>query len=135
MPARTKKKVTGAKQAEDFSDSLRRFRELLKKYEKRCVVDTDTDEEYHLNFKPDDPEAKPKFFAGTGLNKTTISFYLAPIHDFATLRASLSPQLKKHLSGKCCFRFKAGESISFAEVAALTERGFELCRPLRGETP
>lgn len=127
--ARTKSRSTPTNDA--FSDSLTKFLGILKKYEKRCLVDTDHDNEYYLNFKPTEPDAKPKFFAGTGINKATISYYLAPIHDPAALRARLSPSLKKHLSGKCCFRFKKSEPIPFDELAALTKDAFELHLPNR----
>lgn len=109
---------------EPFAVPLARFRAILKKYEKRCVVDTDSAVEYHLNFKPETAGAKPRFFAGTGINKQTISFYLKPIDDSPTLRGQVSPALGKHLSGKCCFRFKTTESIPFDELAELTKRGF-----------
>lgn len=117
-----------------FAIPLRKLRGILKKYEKRCIVDTDAEAEYHLNFKPDTPNTKSSFFAGTGVNKQTISFYLMPVFVNAKLRGSLSPLLKKHLSGKCCFRFRKSDVIPYDELAALTERGFAIRRPVRRQS-
>lgn len=114
-----------------FAKPLKKLRGILKPYEARCIVDTDNESEYHLNFKPRKPNDKPSFFAGTGINKLTISFYLKPVFDDAKLRKSLSPLLKKHLSGKCCFRFKESDLIPFDELTSLTERGFESHRSAR----
>jgi len=108
----------------DFSTEFATLKSILKKYEKRCLVDRDSAEEYFLNFKPKDAKSKPVFFAGTGINKITLSFYLSAVDRYPDLREAISPELRRHSHGKCCFRFKQSDPSLFKELTALTKQAF-----------
>lgn len=110
--------------ASEFAVAFASLKAILKKYERRCSVDVDTADEYFLNFKSPDVKGKPIFFAGTGINKITLSYYVGAIDRVAELRDSISPELRKHLHGKACFRFKSPEPKLFKELAALTKAAF-----------
>jgi len=109
----------------DLPAILARFKALLKKYENRCAVELDTAVEYFLNSKKIGPKNKPIFFAGTSVNKNTVSFYLMPVYCCPKLLDGISPQLRKRLHGKSCFRFDKVEPALIKELAELTKRGFE----------
>ena len=97
----------------------------MKRYETNCVVEKDTKGDYYLNTKKLDQKKKPIFFATTSINKISVSFYLMPVHCFPDLLAGISPELKKHLHGKSCFRFTKAEPALFKELATLTKRSIE----------
>ncbi|MCE9608329.1 MAG: DUF1801 domain-containing protein [Planctomycetia bacterium] len=107
---------------DDFTAVFAKLKSILKKYEKRCAVDVDTDTEYFLNSKKSERMNKPTFFAGVSINKVSISFYLNNADSSSEIRDSLSPELRKCLHGKSCFRFKRDEPKLFKELIALTNR-------------
>ena len=109
----------------DFMAIFKALKSILKKHEKRCVIDLDTDTEYFLNSKKRDQQNKPIFFAGVSINKISVSFYLMAVYSCPELRASLSPELRKCLHGKSCFRFKRNEPVLFRELTSLTKQALE----------
>jgi hypothetical protein len=110
---------------DDFPAIFAALRSVLKKYERHCIVEKDTDGDYYLNTKNRDPKGKPVFFGAASVNKISVSFYLMPVYSFPELLADVSPELRKHLHGKSCFRFKKAEPDLFKELVALTKRCFE----------
>ena len=67
---------------------------------------------------------KPIYFGGVRAGKSYVSYYLMPVYMCPELLKGMSPELKKHMQGKSCFNFKQVEPALFAELGALTERGF-----------
>jgi hypothetical protein len=55
-----------------------------------------------------------------------VSFYLLPVHEHASLRSSLSPQLAKQLTGRSTFIFAAVDEALFAELEGVIARAFDL---------
>ena len=55
-----------------------------------------------------------------------VSFYLLPVHENATLRASLSPALAKKLTGRSTFNFAAVDEALFTELEQVMARAFEI---------
>jgi hypothetical protein len=110
---------------DDFSAIFKRLRAILKKYEKNCIVEQDTDTDYYLNSKKLGQKQKPLFFAATSVNKISVSFYLMPVHTFPDLLDGVSPELQRHLHGKCCFRFTKLDAILLNELSLLTKRSAE----------
>lgn len=110
---------------DDFDAIFAKLRSILKKYEKRCVVEQDTRSDYYLNAKRLDKKNRPIFFAGVSVNKISVSFYLMSVSTFPDLLDSLSPELKARKQGKSCFRFKAMEPSLFKELAALVKKSIE----------
>jgi hypothetical protein len=111
--------------SEEFSAIFKKFKAILKKYEKNRVVEMDTATDYFLNFKKLDQKNKPIFFAGASINKISVSFYLKPVYEFPQLLEDVSPELRNQLHGKCCFRFKKIDPAMLKELSALTKRSVE----------
>ena len=106
----------------DFSAIFKKLRAILKKYEKNNIVEKDTDTDYYLNSNRLDQKQKPVFFAATSVNKISVSFYLMPVHTFPDLLDGASPELRRHLHGKCCFRFTKLDATLLQELSMLTKR-------------
>ena len=112
----------------DFSAIFEKLKIVLKKYEKRCVVEKDTESDYYLNTKKLDQKKSPIFFAATSINKISVSFYLMPVYRYPDILDEISPELRKHLHGKSCFRFTKVEPALFKELSMLTKRSIERCK-------
>ncbi|MEW6223712.1 MAG: hypothetical protein AB1627_03705 [Chloroflexota bacterium] len=54
-----------------------------------------------------------------------VGFFLLPISEYPELRAGLSPALRKRLTGKATFNFKAIDAAEMAELEALVARAYE----------
>lgn len=111
---------------EDFAAIFKMLKAILKKYEKRSVVEKDTETEYYLNSKNLDEKNRPIFFAAASINKISVSFYLMPIYCCPVLFKEISPGLRKRLHGKSCFRFTKIEPALFKELAALVQKSVKL---------
>lgn len=68
---------------------------------------------------------KPLFFGAVQVKKTYVAFHLMPVYVQPTLLDEVSPALKACMQGKSCFNFTAVEPLLFAELAQLTQRGFD----------
>ena len=55
-----------------------------------------------------------------------VSLYLLPVHENATLRASLSPALAKKLTGRSTFNFAAVDEALFTELEQVMARAFDI---------
>jgi len=53
-----------------------------------------------------------------------VAFYLMPIYADPTLLESVSPALRKHLTGKACFHFYTVDDALLEELAGLVARSF-----------
>ena len=66
------------------------------------------------------------WFAGVVVNKNYVSFYLMPMYKNPRLIDGLSAILRKRKQGEVCFNFSAVDDELIGELAALTERSFEV---------
>jgi hypothetical protein len=55
-----------------------------------------------------------------------VGFYLLPVHTWPELASSLSPALRKRLTGKATFTFKAIDDGEMAELEGLVARAYAL---------
>lgn len=109
---------------DEFETLFAQLKQLLQKYEKRCLKQVDTPKRYSLDAPPSEKYPKGLFFGATARQKNYISFYLMPIYVFPKLAKEISPALKKRMQGKSCFNFKSTDKVLFKELAALTQKGF-----------
>jgi hypothetical protein len=70
-------------------------------------------------------ERNPTAWAGTRVGKAYVSYYLMPICVEPSLLERLSPELRRRTQGKSCFNFRTVDEALFAELEALTRRGYE----------
>lgn len=109
----------------DFQATFERLKKILSKYEKRLTVTVDKPGNYSLDAGYAEKFKRNVFFGAVTIKKNYVSFYLMPVYVFPDLLNGLSPALKKRMQGKSCFNFTAVDADWFAELVALTQRGFE----------
>jgi hypothetical protein len=112
--------------AADFEQVFEKLRDILTKYEKRLVVKTDAPGNYYVDTPFKRADGYAIFFGAAQIKKNYVSFHLMPIYASKELLDSLSPELRARMQGKACFNFKKVEPALFKELAAVTERGFEV---------
>ena len=120
----TKKKAT-KKQADDTAKVYKRLRSMVHRYRKKLDVYQDDEKGYGANARSLAPNKKPYFFAGAGMRKGYVSYYLFPVYCKPQLLEGISPALKKRMQGKSCFNFKTVDEELFAELDALTQKGYD----------
>ncbi len=111
--------------AADFAAVFAGLKRLLKPYARRMTVKHDAPEIYYLESSASNRYGEHVFFGAVRMGKAYVSYHLMPIYVFPDLAKKLSPGLKKRMQGKSCFNFKAVDPALFAELKALTARGFE----------
>lgn len=88
-----------------------------------CVSDDDA--RLYLNTKHIQKDKKPLFFGSVQLKKGSVGYYLMPVYTHPALLDGISAPLRKTMTGKSCFTFKAVDDALLAELAALTKAGFQ----------
>lgn len=109
----------------DFPLVFERLRKVLKPYEKKLTLKTDTADTYYLDGPYSEKWKKEVFFGSVQIKKNYVSFYLMPVYMYPELLKDMSPELKKHMQGKSCFNFKRVETELFGELRDLTKKSFE----------
>jgi hypothetical protein len=108
----------------DFAAVDRRLREILAPLRSRLVATRDGPDGLALEIPG--LEGKPwGYVAGIRVGKTYVSYYLMPVYASPELLASMSPELRRRMQGKSCFNFRTVDEPLFAELARITEAGFE----------
>jgi len=102
--------------------------EILRPYEKDLVLTSSPPNLYSLNTRHVMDNQQTLFFASYQPRKAYVSFYLMPVYVFPDLLDGISVGLRKRMQGKSCFNFKSVDPVLFAELAALTQAGFERYR-------
>jgi hypothetical protein len=111
--------------AAEFDQTFARLRALLKPYEPKTVLATDTPQNYLLITNTPGPNKQPIYFANVRLGKAYVSYHLIPVYMFPDLLDGLAPELKKRMQGKSCFNFKTVDDGQLAALGELTQRCFE----------
>ena len=108
-----------------FAAIFAELKDLLRRYAGALDCVHDESGHYRLNTRHIMKNGKPLFFAATRIGKNYVSFHLMPVYVFPELLSLLSPRLSKRMQGKSCFNFKQLDADLSAELAALTNAGFE----------
>jgi hypothetical protein len=108
----------------DFDTTFSRLKAILKPYEPKLVLTTDTDKEYLLDVNYVMKNKRRMFFAGVRKGKAYVSFHFMPVYAFAPLAEKMSPELKRRMQGKSCFNFSSPDEKLFKELAQLTKQGY-----------
>ena len=109
----------------DFDGTFRALKKLLKAYERRLVVQADSENNYCLITKHIMKNKQPLWFAGVRKGKAYVSYHLIPIYACPELAKGMSPELKKRMQGKTCFNFKKVEEKLFKELGQLTKSALQ----------
>lgn len=108
----------------EFVEVFGALRDILVKHASRLVVDADTGSNYSLSTNVMAPNNKPMYFGGVSIRKNYVSYHLMPVYTSPDLLEGISPALSRRMQGKSCFNFKRVDEPLFAELAALTDRGY-----------
>jgi hypothetical protein len=108
----------------DFDAVFSKLREILKPYEPKLVVTSDTPNHYSLDTRHVMKNKKPLYFAGVKKGKNYVSYYLMSVYATPGLIKEMSPELRSRMQGKACFNFKTVDEELFEELAGLTKAGF-----------
>ena len=109
----------------DLSPVFTALRALLLPYAAQLDCAVDRPDEFSLYTRHRLKNGQPLWFGGVQIKKRYVSYHLMPVYVQPDLLTSLSPDLKKRMQGKSCFNFTALDPALFAELAALTEAGFQ----------
>lgn len=99
---------------------------LLRPYAPKLHVVHDTPDYYYLDTHTIGKNKKPIMFAAARIGKNYVSYYFMPVYE--GMGADMSAALEKRKQGKACFNFTTVDPGLFAELAALTEKGYERWR-------
>ncbi len=109
----------------DFSPVFNQLKVILKTYATKLIVTTDSPNNYYLDGPYNEKYKRNIFFGSVQVKKNYVSYYLMPVYACPDLLDDISPELKKHMQGKSCFKFTKVEPELFKELANLTHKGFE----------
>ena len=109
----------------DFPLVFEGLRKILKPFEKKLTLKSDTTDIYYLDGPYSEKWKKELFFGSVQIKKNYVSFYLMPVYMYPELLKGISLELKKHMQGKSCFNFKKVEPALFKELKDLTKKSFE----------
>ena len=125
--AKTKsaRKKAAGKSSADFEATFEALKNILKPYEKRCVVETNGPLGYCLYTKKPIYQGKPLYFAGANIKKNYVSFYLMSVYGSPKEQAKISPELRKRMQGKACFNFASPDAKLMKELSELVKSGSE----------
>ena len=108
-----------------FDEVYARLKGILEPYAAKMYVSADDDVWYGLDLAPEAERVPATWFGATRRGKAYVSYYLMPVYVEPAMLEELSPELRKRMQGKSCFNFKRIDEGLFAELEALTKRGYE----------
>ena len=116
----------------NFDAVDRRLREILEPLRSRLVATKDRPDGLALEIPGF--EGKPYgYVAGIRRGKRYVSYYLMSVYAFPDLLDSMSPALRRRMQGKSCFNFTTVDEPLFAELARITQAGFDRYLALASE--
>ncbi len=109
----------------DFDATFLALKKILKPYERRMMVQSDSVNNYCLITKHIIKNKQPLWFAAVRKGKAYVSYHFVPIYACPELARGMSPELKKRMQGKGCFNFKSVDEKLFKELGQLTKSGLQ----------
>jgi hypothetical protein len=112
----------------NFPEVFSALRDILRRHAGNLLVTEDTPGCYRLEggMHPTDKKAFP--IAWVAVGKAYVSFHHMGIYARPDLLQGASKQLMARMHGKSCFNFASVDPALFAELEALTVRGFDAFR-------
>ena len=110
---------------EAFPAIFDRLKAMLEPYGKRMHVSADDPIWYGVDMAPEGERDPTTWFGAVRLGKAYVSYYLMPVYVEPALADGITPELQRRRQGKSCFNFTRVDDALFAELEALTRRGYE----------
>jgi hypothetical protein len=98
---------------------------IVEPYADRLRVVPSESMAYYTETKRPAANGRPMMFAAVRDGKTGTSYHFFPLYLWPELADDLDPLLRKRMTGKTCFTFKAVDTELFSGLHTLTELGFE----------
>jgi hypothetical protein len=111
--------------SDGFQAVFERLRDLMKPLEPHLRLNADASGRYSLDTLQVRDDGYVYSFGGVEIKKNYVSFHLLPVYATPELLEGVSDELRARMQGKSCFNFKCADDALFAELGALTRRGFE----------
>jgi len=112
----------------DFPEVFAALREVLRRHAGRLVVTEDTPSCYRLEGGMHPSHKKPFPIAWVAVGKGYVTFHHMGVYARPDLLKGVSRELRARMQGKSCFNFTSVNPTLFAELEALTVRGFDAFR-------
>jgi hypothetical protein len=113
-----------------FEKIFSELRAILVRNAGKLSVSEDGATRYELQGGRHPKHGTPMPVAWVEIGKNYVSFHHMGIYAGPELLKEISKELKARMQGKSCFNFKAVDRALFAELEALTVRGFEVFRKM-----
>src|SRR5438132_2819328 len=91
---------------DNFPTVFAKLKGIFKPYTAKMDSVQDTNDSYFLNTRYIIKNKQPLCFGGVRLGKNYVSFYLMSVYASPDLLKDISPELKKRMKGKSCFKLK-----------------------------
>src|SRR3954466_3248274 len=111
-----------------FPEIFAALRDILNRRAGKLVVTEDTASCYRLEGGMHPTHKKPFPIAWVAVGKRYVSFHHMGVYARPDLLKGASRELKARMQGKSCFNFTSTDPALFAELEALTVRGFDAFR-------
>lgn len=109
----------------DFADVFAALKSLMYPYAEKLVCKTDVPGNLYIDTGHVMKNKKPLFFGAVQTRKNYVSYHLMPVYVNPELLEGVSQDLQKRMQGKSCFNFKAVDGELLAELARLTQSGYD----------
>jgi hypothetical protein len=117
--------------SDDFAAVSERLRAILARHVPPLLVTADGPGGYSLSVDRKDIPEPQRYFGGMRVGKSYVSFHLMPVYAFPDLLKNISPELRRRMQGKSCFKFTRVDEPLLRELADLTDCGLVRYRDLR----
>jgi hypothetical protein len=117
--------MTNTMPTDAFPEIFDRLKGMVEPYASEFHVAYDTPAGYGVDMAPEGERDPTTWFAGVRLGRQYVSYYLMPVYVEPSLLDDISPELRRRMQGKSCFNFRSVDEDLFAELAELTQRGYE----------
>ncbi|HXV14310.1 MAG TPA: hypothetical protein VEC56_08900 [Candidatus Krumholzibacteria bacterium] len=110
----------------EFTAAHKKLEAILRKYRRGLQSRPDPTGGFCLVGPPTETSrGREVWFGAVQTRKNYVSYHLMPVYAFPDLLEGASPELKRRMQGKSCFNFKGVDAKLFAELAKLTEKGYQ----------
>ena len=112
----------------EFNAVFQALRGILQRHVGKLSVSEDSSTRYCLEGGMHATHKKPMPIAWVVVGKGYVSFHHMGVYARPELLKTASKALRARMQGKSCFNFKAVDEALFADLEALTVRGFDAFR-------
>jgi hypothetical protein len=113
---------------DEFLAVFAQLKGIIEPHVDGLVVTVDTSDNYALDAPPSAAQPTGQFFGGVQIKKNYVSYHLMPVYVYPNLLDGLPDRLRRRMQGKSCFNFTALDAETVADLARLTEAGYERFR-------